>query len=367
MGDQGLRIARVLGVPVFLAPSWFVFAGFIVLSYGPLFADEFGQAQGFAAAGTYAVMLLVSVLLHEMGHCVVARAFGLPVRSIRITLLAGLTEITEPPQTPAREYAVAVAGPMVSLLLAGLGYAASGLLDPDTLSWFLVRGIAVINAAVALFNLLPGLPLDGGRVLRSIVWRVTSDPGRATVVSAWSGRVVALVVVPGVLLVALPLAGFGPVSLVNLLVAGLVSGFVYVGASASLRRAQVEARLPGVTAGALARPALGVSADLPLSEAVRRANDVGARGLVILGGMGAPEGVVSEAAVMATPGARRPWITVGTLSRRVEDHMLLDPSLRGEALLTAMRAAPAPEYVVRDEAGRLGVLLAEDVARAVSP
>ncbi|MCW2779372.1 MAG: site-2 protease family protein [Frankiales bacterium] len=367
MGDQGLRIGRVLGVPVFLTPSWFLFAAFTVLSYGPLLSQRFGQTQGFAAAGVYAVMLLASVLLHEIGHCVVARAFGLPVRSITVTLLAGLTEITSPPQTPAREYAVGVAGPMVSLLLGGLGYAGAELLDEGGLAWFLVRGIAVINAVLAVFNLLPGLPLDGGRVLRAAVWQATGDGHRATIVSAWAGRVLALVVVPLALLVVLPALGLGGEGAGSLVFTGLIASFIYVGATASLRREQMTAKLPGVTAGALARPALGVPADLPLAEAVRRANEVGARGLVVVGGAGRPEGVVSEAAVIATPEVRRPWIAVSALSRRVDVSMLLDPGLRGEDLLTAMRAAPAPEYVVRDAEGRLGVLVAEDVAKAVSP
>ena len=366
MASQGLRIGRVLGVPVFLTPSWFLFAGFVLLSYGPLLSQRFGQVAGFSAAATYALMLLASVLLHEIGHCVVARAFGLPVKSITVTLLAGLTEITEPPQTPGREYAVAVAGPMVSLLLAGLGYAAAELLTEGGLAWFLVRGIAVINAVVAVFNLLPGLPLDGGRVLRAAVWRATGDQHRATRISAWSGRVVALVGVPLAMLVVLPGFGFGDPTLVTVLFAGLIASFIYVGASASLRRAQMQARLPGLGAGVLARPALGVPADLPLSEAVRCANDVGAHGLVVLGGDGRPQGVVPEASVIATPEQRRPWITVGTLSRRVPAGALLDPALTGEPLLEAMRASPAAEYVVRDADGRLGVLLAEDVARAMS-
>ena len=365
MASPGLRIGRVIGVPVFLTPSWFLFAGFVLLTYGPLLAQRFGQVAGFSAAATYALLLLASVLLHEIGHCVVARAFGLPVRSITVTLLAGLTEITEAPQTPAREYAVAVAGPLVSLLLAGLGYAGAELLAEGGLAWFLVRGIAVINGVVAVFNLLPGLPLDGGRVLRAAVWRVTGDPQRATRISAWSGRVVAVVGVPLAMLVVLPALGLGEPDVVTVLFAGLIASFIYVGASASLRRAQMQARLPGVSAGALARPALGVAADLPLAEAVRRANDVGARGLVVLGRAGQPEGVVPEASVVATPEPRRPWIAVGTLSRRVEAAALLDPSLTGEALLEVMRAAPAAEYVVRDEQGHLGVLVAEDVARAL--
>jgi Zn-dependent protease len=311
-------------------------------------------------------MLLASVLLHEIGHCVVARAFGLPVRSITVTLLAGLTEITKPPETPAREYAVAVAGPLVSLLLAGGTFASAELLAEGSLSWFLLRGIAYINAVLAVFNLLPGLPLDGGRVLRAAVWQVTGDGERATVISAWSGRVVALGVIPAVVLLGLPALGLGDPEVVDVVLASLVASFIFVGATASLRQAQLKAKLPGLSARQLARPALGVQGDLPLAEAVRRAQAVGARGLVVVGRADAPEGVVSEAAVIATPEQRRPWITVGALSRRIDASMLLDAELRGEDLIRAMRAAPAQEYVVRDAQGRLGVLLAEDVAKAVT-
>ena len=128
MADQrprgGFRIARVLGVPVVLTPSWLLFAVYIVLLYQPVVRDRVGDGQAYIVGGALALMLLASVVLHEIGHCVVARAFGLPVRSITITLFAGLTEITEPPQTPAREYAVAISGPMVSLLLTACGVAA---------------------------------------------------------------------------------------------------------------------------------------------------------------------------------------------------------------------------------------------------
>ena len=362
----GLRLGRVLGVPVFVSPSWFLFAAFIVLSYGPVLSSSVGQARAYTAAASFAVMLLVSVLLHEIGHCVVARAFGLPVRSITVTFLAGLTEITEPPQTPAREYAVAVAGPMVSLLLAGVGVGLLPLFDERTLSWLLVWGVAVTNGIVAAFNLLPGLPLDGGRVLRAAVWKVTGDAERSLVTAAWAGRVVAVVVVPAVLLVLLPALGYGDLDLASILICGLLSTFVYAGATASLQRARVLTRLPNARADALARPALQVPASLPLAEAVRRANEADARGLVVVDGSGALEAVVNEAALLAVPEERRPWVTVATVARRVQDGMVLDAGLAGQALLEAMQRTPASEYVVRYPTGEVRVLAAEDVAKAVT-
>ena len=182
-----LQIARVLGVPVLLTPSWFVFAAWIVLLYQPLARERVGDGPAYAVGAALALMLLVSVLLHELAHCVVARVFGLPVRSITVTLLSGRTEITEPPQTPSREYAVAISGPMVSLLLTGLGLAAMHGFAHGTLARELALNLALTNGAVTAVNLLPGLPLDGGRVLRSLLWQISGDQDRATRAAARCG------------------------------------------------------------------------------------------------------------------------------------------------------------------------------------
>ena len=356
-----IQIGRVVGVPVYLTPSWFLFAAFIVITSAPPLVDRVGTFSAYIAATSFAVLLLASVLLHEVGHCLVARAFDLPVRSITVTLLAGLTEITEPPQTPAREYAVAISGPLVSLLLAGIGVASVPLFEG--LPQLICEGIAITNGIVAAFNLLPGLPLDGGRVLKSIVWQLGGDAERATRASAWAGRVVALVVVPVVLLGILPEFGYGDRGISGVLFSALLGAYIYAAATASLRRSKIIERLPGVTVARLAKPALGVPSSMPLAEAVRQAQAVGARALVVLDSSGQLEAVVSEAYVAAVPVARRPWVTVGDGARRVEPGLLLDASLAGEDLLAAMRRCPAQEYVVPGDPPR--VLVSTEVAAAV--
>ena len=361
---RALRLGRVLGVPVFVSPSWLLFAGFVLISFGPTLAEDYGQTRGYTAAGAFAVLLLASVLLHEIGHCVVARAFDLPVASITVTFLAGLTEITEPPQTPAREYAVAVVGPTVSLLLAGVGLGLLPLFEPGSLPYLLSGVVAVSNGLVAAFNLLPGLPLDGGRVLRAGLWKLTGSAERSTVYAAQAGRVVALVVVPALLLGVLPALGVTSLDLSTVLFTGLVAAFIFVGANATLQRSAFLARVPRASVQQLARPAIAVPASLPLAEAVRRAQEAGVRGVVVVDGNGVPEAVVSEAALAAVPMERRPWVTVSTVARRVVDGMVLDPALQGEPLLEAMRAVPASEYVVPHP---LRVLVTADVAAVVTP
>src|SRR4051812_9204450 len=291
-----VRLGRVAGVPVFVGPSWFVMAVVITFLYGQPLVLTLGQSQAYVVSASFAVLLGVSVLLHELGHCLVARAFHLPVRRITVNFLAGATEVTQQPQTPAREYSVAVAGPMVSLLLAGIGVGLLPLFDRNGLTGRVVENIAITNGLIAAFNLLPGLPLDGGRVLRSVVWAVLRDPDRATRIAAWAGRGVAVVVVPFVFVVLLPWAGYGADSATNLIWAALIAAYIYSLATATLKRSQAMTVLPTLTVARLARPALRVPADMPLSEAVRRAHEANARGLVVVDAADKVEAVVSEAA-----------------------------------------------------------------------
>jgi Zn-dependent protease/CBS domain-containing protein len=364
-GPGGVRLGRVLGVPVHVSRTWFLFAALVVLTYGPALAPQVGAGRAYTAAGAFAVLLLVSVLLHEVGHCVVARAFGLPVRSITVTFLAGLTEITEPPQTPAREYAVAVVGPMVSLLLAALGAGLLPLLEPGSLPHLLALGTAATNGVVAAFNLLPGLPLDGGRVLRAGVWRLTGDPQRATVLAAQAGRVVGVVLVPALVLLGLPLLGLGGPTATTTVFAALVSVFVFAGANAALQRARVVQRLPDGVVGRLARPALPVPGDLPVAETVRRAQEAGLHAVVVVDAAGRVVAVVDETAVRAVPPERQPWVGVQTTARSVTPALVLEPGLGGDALLAALRRAPSPAYLVAGD-GPPRVLVTDDVVRAAS-
>jgi Zn-dependent protease len=362
--QPGLQVARVLGVPVRLMPSWFVFAAYLVITGQSVLAQRVSTGTAYVVALAFVLLLLASVLLHEIGHLAVARAFGLPVRSITVTLLAGFTEITEPPQTPAREYAVAVTGPLVSLLLAGVAVVGAAACPEDSIAQLLLEGAAATNGAIGVLNLLPGLPLDGGRVLRSVIWHLGKDAERATRFSARAGMLLAVVVIPVLVVGVLPALGVGERTPLTVLVAALVGAFIYSGAVASLRRSEVVSRLPRVSVEALARPALGVPSDTPLAEAVRRAHEAAVRALVVVDSGDRVYGVVSEAWVRQVPLDRRPWVPVSDGTRRVEPGLVLDPSLSGEALLTAMQQVPASEYLVAGPLPR--VLVSADVAAAMT-
>jgi Zn-dependent protease len=362
----GLRLGRVVGVPVLIGPSWFLMAALVTLGISGTLSASIGATQATIVGASFAVLLGVSVLLHELGHCFVARGLGMPVRSITIGVMGGATQVEEA-QSPAREYAVAIAGPMVSLLLAGTGVGLRPLFEGDSLAGRLVDNLAITNGLIAVFNLLPGLPLDGGRVLRAVLWQLGGDEHRATRLAAWAGRGVAVVVVPLVFIVVLPWAGWGSDYATNVIWSALIGGYIYALATLALKRSEAMERLPKVSVVGLARPAIRVLADTPLSEAVRQAHEANAQGIVVVDAADRVEAVVSEAAVIATPVQRRPWVTVGALSKRIEPGLVLDVTLTGEALLDAMRAHPSAEYVTQDPAtGEVRVLSADDVAKVLS-
>jgi Zn-dependent protease len=362
-GRAGLIIARPFGIPVIISPYWFLIAGLFVLFYASnLDGTIRPSAVRYLVAAAFVILLYASVLIHELSHCVVARAFRLPVRRILLYPLGGYSEIEQEPPTPGQEFLVSAAGPAVSLGLAAAGYGILALV-PGGLPRVLIGQLVLANVLVGIFNLLPGLPLDGGRILRAGLWRVTRRPGTATIWAAWSGRVLA------VALVLVPLAFFDQnFSLLNstyglwLLV---IAAFMWVSAGQAIRAAKVRERLPGLQARRLARKAIPIPASLPLSEAIRRADTAQARALVIVDHESTPVAIVNETAVMATPEQRRPWIEAGTLARAIDPGLVLSADLAGMALLDAVRKTPASEYLLIEPSGQVfGVLAASDLDQA---
>ena len=359
----GLRIARPFGIPVYISPYWFLIAGLFVYLYGNSAVLAGSSGVRYVVAAAFVVLLYVSVLIHELSHSLVARGFGLPVRRILLYPLGGFSEIEQEPPTPGREFLVSAAGPLLSLVLAALGYAALLVTHLGGLPGLLVQQLVWANLLVGIFNLVPGLPLDGGRMLRAGVWKVTGKPVTATIFAAWAGRVlaVAVLVVP----VALLLAAGDQIQIFDVVWFGVIAVFMWTGASQSLKVTRVRERLPGLQARTLARRAIPIPASLPLAEAIRRADAAGARALVVVDHDDKPIAIVNENAVMATPPQRRPWVDAGSLARTIDSGLVLPADLSGMDLLEAVRRAPATEYLLVEPSGQVyGVLSASDLDHA---
>lgn len=358
-----VRLATVSGVDITVQHSWFLIVLLIAVVIEPRLQEvEPGLgALAYLVGAGFAVVLYLSVLLHEVSHAVAARSFQMPVSSINLHFLGGATEIEGEATTPWREFVVAVVGPLTSLAIGGLAYLLVGTLDGGLIR-FSIASLATANLVVGVLNLVPGLPLDGGRVLQAVVWGVSKRRTLGIAVAAWGGRVAAVVALfyPLILLVT----GHTP-SVVDYLMAFMVGAFLWAGATQALMMAKVRTRLPTLQARRLARPAIGVPADLPLAEAIRRALEANAGSLVVVSSGGHPEGVVNEAAVASTPLERRPWMSTGDLARRLEAGLMIPADLQGEELLRAMQTTPATEYVLMEPSGSVyGVLVTRDVDNA---
>lgn len=370
----GLLMGRPFGVPVYVAPSWFLVAALITWVFGGQLdrvLPELGAAR-YLVSLFFAVAFYASVLVHELAHTVVALRYKLPVRRIQLQFFGGVSEIEKESETPGREFVLAFVGPLLSLVLAGVFYGGMRAVEPGTVPGVLLAGLMISNLIVAAFNLLPGLPLDGGRMLRAVVWKITGKPMSGTIAAAWVGRALAISV-----LIGLPLLNQsgalggdtqdigGMDTVTDALLAAILAAIIWTGAGNSLRMARLREHLPELRARALTRRAVPVESATPLSEALRRANDAGARALVVVDADGDPMSVVREAAIVGVPEHRRPWVTVSGLAQDITEGMRISAELAGEELLDTLRATPATEYLVVEGSGEIyGVLSAADVERA---
>jgi Zn-dependent protease len=359
-----MKVGSIAGSDVLVTPSWFLIAGLIAVITAPAIENAQPGLGGLKYVGglALAILLYLSVLVHEASHALVAKRFGLVVSHITLQFFGGMTAIEGEPDSPRQEFWVSVVGPLSSLGVALVTFLAY-LVAPGGLIGLALSGVALANLFVGIINLVPGLPLDGGRVLKAIVWGVTGDTHRGTIVAAWGGRIVALLAF-GWPILASKVFGTKP-SVFDFVFAGVISMFLWSGASQALESAKVRARLPYLVARDLARRTLTVPGELPLSEAVRRAQDVQAGGIVTVTASGVPEGVVNEAALMSVPVDRRAWVPTSSVARTIDDGLRLPAGIGGEDLIRAISTRPAGEYLLLDPDGSIfGVLSAADVDRA---
>ncbi|MCJ7432849.1 MAG: site-2 protease family protein [Anaerolineales bacterium] len=195
MNRSTISLGRILGIPIGLDYSWFLIFALLTwslaTSYYPAEFKNWPSTQYWIVGAVTVILMFVSVLLHELGHSVVALRYKIPVRSITLFIFGGVAQIgTEPPNAKA-EFWIALAGPVTSFALAIL----FGLLQPIVGGLApllaLAKYLAYINGSLALFNLIPGFPLDGGRVFRAIIWGTTHSLRRATLIAANLGRFIA--------------------------------------------------------------------------------------------------------------------------------------------------------------------------------
>jgi Zn-dependent protease len=359
-----IRIGSLSGIDVLVTSSWFIVAALISFAIAPRIEQvEPGLgALKYVVGLVFAIVLYLSVLLHEASHAIMAQRFGFSVNSITLHFLGGMTEIDGAARRPRQEFWIAVVGPITSLAV-GIAAVGAWFLLPEGLVRVTVEGLAGANLLIGALNLVPGLPLDGGRVLKAVVWGVSGDATKGTIVAGWGGRLTAVAVLAWPL-IQREVLGVPP-TLFDYLLVIVLGLFLWTGATAAMSHARLRNRLPLLVARPLARRSLAVPEDTPLAEAVRRAQEVDAGSIVTVTSTGRPTGIVSEAAVLATPVERRPWVAVSAVARTLEEGLTLPATIAGEELIMAISRRPADEYLLVEEDGSvMGVLSTADVDKA---
>lgn len=242
--NGSFRVGNLFGIPFFINVSWFFVLLLVTFDYGNFLAGVFpGLAGGisFLLGLIAALMLFASVLAHELGHSFVALSQGIDVKSITLFLFGGLASLERESKTPGQAFWVAIAGPLVSLALAAIFFGAGTLTGVTGPLAAILGLLTYINLALGLFNLIPGLPLDGGNILKSIVWKITDNPYKGVVFASRVGQVLGwFAIVSGVFSLFAP--GGGSIW------TALIGFFILQNAGRSAQYAEVQDRLSQLTA-----------------------------------------------------------------------------------------------------------------------
>ncbi len=360
-------IGRVAGAPIILAPSWLIAAVVLTLIFAPTVRARAGDLGGlvYVVALGFVVLLFASVLVHELAHGFMARARGQQPREFVLTLWGGHTAFGGATPTPGSSALIAVVGPVANLVLAAGFLALAQGTDSSSLVGLLLWSGCLANAFVGLFNLVPGLPLDGGYLLEAAVWAVTKNRHTGTVAAGWVGRVVAV----GVFVWALvrPLASGRQPELYDVVWAALVGAFLWSGASAAVRGGRTQKAVGLLTVGSVGRPAIGVGHSESIAHAGALAAAAGAQEVVILSPDGRPAAYVDRAAAASVPPDAAGTTPVTAVAVPLPGGAQVDGLLTGQALVAAVgRATEHSPVVVALVDGRVvGLIRAMDVVAAI--
>ncbi|MEE6273260.1 site-2 protease family protein [Georgenia wangjunii] len=344
---SGWYLGRLGGTPLFLAPSWIIIAVVLGVIFYPtvaIVAPGLGPVALVAAVAVVPLMLVVSVLAHEVAHGVTGRAVGAPPAEYVLTLWGGHTQFSRELRSPGASALVSVAGPAANAVLALAAWWLLGVLDPAPLGSLLLQAATLSNAVVAVFNLLPGLPLDGGRVLEALVWKVTGDRLRGTIAAGWGGRAVVVGLV--VVFVLRPLlAGTSP-TLTTVIWVALLGAYLWSAAGQTIVTARALRHAAGLDLRTLADPALTVRADEPLAALDALLAGRTEVPVLLVDADGRVSALVDPAAAGRVPAAARSTTPLTAVATAVPPEAVLTTLVGPRAAGAAAHAARSSRVVV---------------------
>lgn len=349
-----IKLGKVFGIPIGLDPSWFLIFALVTWSLASgYFPSGWSTAQKWIGGAIAAIIFFVSVLLHELSHSLVAEHFKIPVRSITLFIFGGVSDIGAEPPTARAEFLMALAGPLMSLVLGGIFVGISRAAASIAVVATIAGVLGYINLLLGVFNLIPGFPLDGGRVFRAIVWGGTHSLRRATTIAATVGRVVAF--------------GFILYGVYELLVLGNIIGGIWIAfigfflesaAGSQVQAQRVHDLLAGHTVSqAMSSRCAMASPDLTLQQLVDEHVLGSGQRCLVLSRNGGVEGLMTLHNIRQVPRDRWDMVT----AREV-----MTPAAQVKSVAPTDELTSAMEEMDRDGVNQLPVLENGEVVGMIS-
>jgi Zn-dependent protease len=364
MMANSYRLFTIGGIEVGVHVSWLVIFGLVTWSlassYFPAVLPRSDPLGRWVLGAIAAVLLFASVLIHELAHSFVAKARGLEARSITLFLFGGVSSLSGETKRPSTEFVVAVVGPVTSLVLSGIAYLVAVAAPRASAVEAIAGYLALINALLGMFNLIPGYPLDGGRVLRAIIWQVTGDSRRSTELATAVGRLVAWGFMVWGFWRVLNDDVFGGIWI------AAIGWFLQNAASASLEQAIAEQRLRRLRVGDVIRPdPTAVAPNISVAELVERYMLPGARRSVPVVDDDRVVGIVTLSDVRNVPPEERRTTLVRSIMGGRDGLATVAPGMPLRDAIDALGSGDYEQVPVVQDGRLVGLLTRADVVRQI--
>ena len=359
---SGIRIGRIFGISIYLHASWFLIFALITLSLSTQFTAQhpsWSSAQHWTLGVITSLLFFGSVMFHELSHSLMAKHYKIPVASITLFVFGGLARIGREPSSAKQEFNIAIAGPISSFFLSAVFYLVGRYSGNLEMIGATARWLAEINFILAAFNLAPGFPLDGGRVLRSIVWRITGDLSKAARIASQTGQLFAYVMIFGGIWIALRGNWFGGLWWV------FIGWFLLSAAQESYAQVAIRNTLAGVSAAdIMSQDVPTVARDLSLESYVHEVLRTGRRCHIVTGN-GVPVGLVTLHAAQAIPRDEWPNTSIQAAMRAMDKIKWASPPEPVLSILERMQAEDINQMPVLDDGRVVGMIARDSILRVL--
>ena len=359
---SGIRIGGIFGISIYLHPSWFLIFALITLSLRTQFTAQhpsWSPVQHWMLGVITSLLFFGSVMFHELSHSLVAKHYKIPVASITLFVFGGLARIGREPSSARQEFNIAIAGPISSFFLSAVFYFVGRYSGNLEMVGATSRWLAEINFILAVFNLAPGFPLDGGRVLRSIAWRITDDFSKAARIASRTGQLFAYVMIFAGIWIALQGNWFGGLWWV------FIGWFLLSAAQESYAQVAIRNTLAGVNAAdIMSQDVPTMPRDFSLENYVHEVLRTGRRCHIVTGN-GAPVGLMTFHAAQGIPRDEWPNTSIQAAMRPMDKIKWASPSEPVLSVLERMQAEDINQMPVLEDGRVVGMIARDSILRVL--